>query len=175
METNPAKEAERILREFGVKGNPVPVEDIAAKLGAKLSYEPFEGQDEISGMLFRDGDHIVIGINSSHAKTRQRFSIAHEIGHLVMHKGAIFVDKAVRLNRDAKSSLAIDPREIDANRFAAELLMPEKLVSAEAKKRLVKKSKLSELLLIDELAAAFQVSSQAMEFRLTNLGIISPR
>lgn len=172
---HPRQHAEKVLRDLKIKDIPIPVEDIAVKLGAKLSYEPFEGKDEISGVLFRDNDRIVIGINSSHAKTRQRFSIAHEIGHLVLHKGAIFIDKTVRLNRDAKSSMAIDPQEIDANRFAAALLMPEKAVSVEAKRRLLKKSKLPELFLIDELAAAFQVSTQAMEIRLTNLGIISPR
>lgn len=172
---SPKNHAEKVLSDLKIKDIPIPVEEIAIKLGAKLSYEPFDGKDEISGALFRDNDHIVIGINSSHAKTRQRFSIAHEIGHLVLHKGAIFIDKTVRLNRDAKSSMAIDPQEIEANRFAAALLMPEKAVSAEVQKRMQKKPKLPEAFLIDELAAAFQVSTQAMEIRLTNLGIIFPR
>lgn len=53
----------------------------------------------------------------------------------VLHKGAIFIDKTVRLNRDAKSSMAPDPQEIDANKFSAALLMPEKMVSIEAPER----------------------------------------
>jgi Zn-dependent peptidase ImmA (M78 family) len=164
-----------VLTQLKIKSIPVPVELIATKLGAKLSYEPFEGQDEISGMLFRDGDRIVIGVNSSHVNTRQRFTIAHEIGHLVLHKGAMFVDKTVRLNRDSKSSMAIDPKEIEANGFAAELLMPAEVVTEEARKRLTKKTRVSELQLVSTLATAFDVSTHAMEIRLTNLGIITPR
>ena len=172
---SPREQALKVLKDLKISDIPIPVEEIAAKLGAKVSYEPFEGKDEISGMLFRDDDRIVIGINSAHANTRQRFTIAHEIGHLVLHKGAIFVDKSVRLNRDTKSALAIDPREIDANRFAAELLMPTEFVTKEAVKRLSKKSKVSEVLLADSLASAFEVSTHAMEIRLTNLGIITAR
>lgn len=171
----PADHAAKILKELQIETIPIPVDVVARKLGAELSYEPFEGQDDISGMLFREAGKIVIGINSAHAITRQRFTMAHEIGHLMMHKGAMFVDKTLRLNRDAKSSLAIDPREIEANRFAADLLMPANLVIAEAKKRLSKKPNIKENSLVKELAVAFKVSGQAMEIRLTNLGVLSPQ
>jgi Zn-dependent peptidase ImmA (M78 family) len=169
---NPKKRAEEILKKFEVSAAPVLVEDIAAKLGAKITYEPFEGKGDVSGMLLRDKDRTVIGINSAHANVRQRFSIAHEIGHLVMHNGAFFVDQTVRFNRDNMSSLAIDPREIEANGFAAELLMPESLVTSAVRKRMAKKANLPAAVLASELAQEFQVSTQAMEFRLTNLGII---
>jgi Zn-dependent peptidase ImmA (M78 family) len=168
----PKAHAEAILRELEISSLPIPVDAIAGKLGAALSYEPFEGKDDISGMLFRDERRIVIGINSAHASTRQRFSIAHEIGHLRMHHGDFFVDKTVRLNRDARSSMAIDPKEIEANRFAAELLMPEKIITAATKKRLAKKRNITAEELIEGLADECQVSKQAMEFRLINLGII---
>lgn len=172
---SPQEQAKKVLKDLGIKGVPVPVEEIAERLGAKLSFEPFEGKDEISGMLFRDGNRIVIGINSTHANTRQRFTIAHEIGHLVLHKGAMFVDKTVRLNRDSTSSKAIDPREIEANRFAAELLMPDTAITIEARKRLSRKASVSEAFLVDSLASVFEVSTHAMEIRLTNLGILAPR
>ncbi len=172
---NPRDRAVELLEKLKIKEAPIPVEEIAEKMGAKLSYEPFEGQDEISGMLFRDGERIVIGINSAHANTRQRFTIAHEIGHLMLHKGAMFVDKTVRLNRDSKSSMAIDPREIEANGFAAELIMPREIVTKEVTKRLSKKSGVTEISLVEALASTFEVSTHAMEIRLTNLGIITPR
>ncbi|MEO8009263.1 MAG: ImmA/IrrE family metallo-endopeptidase [Betaproteobacteria bacterium] len=172
MKSPLARQAKRILTELGITEIPIPVEKIAEKLGAKLSYEPFEGQEDISGVLYRKDSHVVIGINSTHVKARQRFSIAHEIGHLVMHKGALFVDKTVRFNRDANSSKAVDPREIQANQFAAELLMPEELVANEVSKRLKKKGKYSQQLLVEELATTFGVSAQSMEFRLINLGIL---
>jgi Zn-dependent peptidase ImmA (M78 family) len=164
--------ARKILSDLKITTAPIPVEQIASKLGAQLSYEPFHGKGELSGMLLRDRSRTVIGINSAHPSTRQRFTVAHEIGHLVMHQGAVFVDQAVRYNRDGKSSLAADRKEIEANTFAAELLMPERLVTAAVEKRLNKKPNLSQALLIDELASEFRVSVQAMEYRLTNLGIV---
>ena len=86
--------------------------------------------NRVVNILLKDAQKCVIGINSAHPKTRQRFSIAHEIGHLVLHdKKELFIDKVVRVNfRDAKSSMAIDHNEIEANQFAAELLMPRELV-----------------------------------------------
>jgi Zn-dependent peptidase ImmA (M78 family) len=169
---NPQEQAQELLRELRIKHVPVPVEEIATRLGAKITYEPFEGEADISGMLLREKDRTVIGVNSAHANVRQRFTIAHEIGHLRMHNGAFFVDKAVRFNRNNISSQAIDHREIEANGFAAELLMPAPLVTNAVKKRLAKKANLHAASLVNELAQEFQVSNQAMEFRLTNLGII---
>ena len=66
------------------------------------------------------------GVNSLHAPVRQRFTIAHELGHAVLHaREGIHLDQAFRLRfRDQTSAMAIDPEEIDANSFAAELLMP---------------------------------------------------
>jgi Zn-dependent peptidase ImmA (M78 family) len=160
-----------VLKQCNVTSLPVAVEEIASTLKARLTYEPFDGNDDMSGMLFRDDERIVIGVNSSHAKTRQRF----KIGHLVLHKGDLFVDRTVRLNRDGKSGLAIDDREIEANGFAAELLMPEAWVTSEAQKFLLKNQKASDVSLIEHLAKVFQVSNQAMEIRLSNLGILSPR
>src|SRR5437879_4235539 len=113
----PEKYAQKILDDLELDNAPIPVEEIAAHLGAQLSYEPFQGKGELSGMLLRDKDRAVIGVNSAHPSVRQRFSVAHEIGHLVMHEGAMFVDQTVRFNRDGNSSLAIDPQEIEANQF----------------------------------------------------------
>jgi len=168
----PEKYAKKILDDLELDNAPIPVEEIAAHLGAQLSYEPFQGKGELSGMLLRDKDRAVIGVNSAHPSVRQRFSVAHEIGHLVMHEGAMFVDQTVRFNRDGKSSLAIDPQEIEANQFAAELLMPGNLVKAAVQKRTSKKPNIPQRVLIADLAKEFQVSEQAMEFRLINLGII---
>lgn len=172
----PEEAADRLLSEMNIQEIPTPVEKLAHKLGAKISYEPFDGKDEISGVLIKEGDRTVIGINSSHAKRRQRFTIAHEIGHLVLkHRGDIFVDKTVRINRDSKSALAIDKNEIEANGFAAALLMPRKQIIREVQKRLNSKEGKKDYSLVDYLAEAFQVSTQAMEYRLNNLGILIPQ
>lgn len=164
--------AERLLVECKIKRAPIPVDKIAKHLGAKITYEPFDEDDCMSGVLIREEEKIVIGINSSHGVTRQRFTIAHEIGHLVLkHKGDIFVDKTVRTYRDGKSSLAIDKNEIEANGFAAALLMPRELLMKELDKTPTNKRGMN---IAEHLASIFKVSCQAMEYRLSNLGITIP-
>lgn len=164
--------AERLLEECKIKKAPIPVEKIAKHLGATITYEPFDEADCMSGVLIREEAKTVIGINSSHGVTRQRFTIAHEIGHLVLkHKGDIFVDKTVRTYRNSKSSMAVDKNEIEANGFAAALLMPRELLMKELDKMPANKRGMN---IAEHLASVFEVSSQAMEYRLSNLGITIP-
>lgn len=169
------KEARKIINEMNIVAPPVVIEEVAKKYGAKLRYEPFEGEDDISGVLYRDVNTCIIGINSAHSKTRQRFTIAHEIGHLVMHDRKIFVDKAVKISfRDKRSSMAVDNDEIEANQFAAEILMPRDMVEKEINKLISKnKSFQSKESFIEDMAKIFVVSTQSMEFRLNNLGILT--
>ena len=118
------KRAIAVLEEAAIDELPVPVEEIAIGLGADIAYEAYDG--EVSGMLYRADGRALIGVNSKHATTRQRFTVAHEIGHLVLHKGRpMFIDRFVRVNwRNGVS----DTDEVQANAFAAELLMPRKFV-----------------------------------------------
>ena len=160
-----------ILKQYNVDKPPVPVERIAKMLGATIQYEPFAGKDDVSGMLFRDGSRVIIGINSTHSKNRQRFSIAHECGHLQLHQGKMYVDARVNF-RDAVSGLAIDQEEIEANAFAAEFLMPESMVLREMRKTLRKHESHQVENIVEQLAKVFSVSTQAMEIRLRNLGLI---
>lgn len=169
--SDPRRTAEELLTKFKIEKAPVPVERIAKQLGAELKFEPFDGNDDISAMLFRDDKRVVIGVNSRHARTRQRFSIAHECGHLKLHKGKMYVDARVNF-RDSVSGLAVDPEEIEANAFAAELLMPRSFLIAEIKKTLKMHDPHEVQPIVKELAKVFDVSGQAMEFRLKNLGLI---
>jgi Zn-dependent peptidase ImmA (M78 family) len=171
--------ASQCLTETGMHSFPVPVEEVAKTLGAEVTYEPFEG--ELSGMLYRDGERKVIGINSAHSQTRQRFSLAHEIAHLRLHKGRpvivdkIVQDKLVRLNmRDAKSSQATDREEIEANQFAAALLMPRDMILKEVSRRVSRRLSVAADELVRQMAHAFQVSPEAMDYRLINLGLRQP-
>src|SRR5712664_3503178 len=117
--------AKRLINDHGIKRPPVPVEELASRLGAQISYSPFDG--DLSGMVFRDEAKIIIGVNSLHHPNRQRFTIAHEIGHMLLHKGQeVHVDRAYRVSlRNDLSSKAVSPEEMEANAFAAALLMPE--------------------------------------------------
>lgn len=170
---------QRLLKDAGITAAPIDIEALAVRQGAVVSYEPFK--EELSGILIKENDRTVIGVNSSHPTTRQRFTIAHELGHLTLdHKGELFVDQTVKLQgtvirRDGVSSQAVDRFEIEANRFAAELLMPESLIVAAVRERQEKHTDCPSSVLVDDLAREFQVSSQAMEYRLTNLGIFIPR
>lgn len=165
------KLAAKLLQERGISKPAIPVESIARDLDIRLRFEPFEGKEDISGMLFRDNDRTIIGVNTTHSTTRQRFTIAHEIGHYLLHRGQLFVDTQVSF-RDSRSSSATDKGEIEANAFAAELLMPRELVVKEVQRRYAKNSSLSSEALINELSETFEVSPQAMQYRLINLGVI---
>lgn len=163
------RKAEDLIRNLGVTSAPVPVERIANQLGAEIRFEPFEG--ELSGMIHRRGRcTAVIGINSLHPETRQRFTIAHEIAHLVLHSDEDFhVDNRYLGFRNDRSSQAIDDSEIEANQFAATLLMPQQLVQSDL-------NDLPEGIdpeeVIADLADKYKVSAQAMTIRLHALGIL---
>jgi len=160
--------AQRLLREFGVVEAPVTLEPITEGLGAIVITQQLE--PDVSGMLVREDDGLVIGVNKHHALVRRRFTVAHELGHLHLHPGrALILDTSVRVNfRDRMSSLATDREEIEANRFAAALLMPQELVvrAAVAGPRDPDE-------LVRSLARRFKVSEPAMSYRLINLGILS--
>lgn len=125
------KQARMLVEKLGLKAPPVPVEKLAKALAVRIEYNPFD--DELSGMAFlRDGKPI-IGVNSKHHPNRQRFTVAHELGHIVLHRSyletAVLVDKSKNfIARDPTSAKGIDPLEIQANAFASELLLPAKLV-----------------------------------------------
>lgn len=159
------QEAERLLADCAIARPPVQVEKVAAHLGATVKYSPFEG--ELAGVLARDNVRVVIGVNSSHHPNRQRFTIAHECGHLKLHEGEAYVDTEFRVNwRDDVSSMATDYKEIEANRFAAELLMPYRMLLPDLQKHGVDLENESA---IKGLAKRYGVSEQAMTHRISNL------
>ena len=160
--------ARRLLKAEGVAEPPVPVEAIARSLGASVRYAPFKG--ELAGMLIRDDDGrgIVIGVNSLHHPNRQRFTIAHECGHLQLHKGrSTFVDRSFRINRrDEVSSQATDAEEIEANRFAAELLMPYNMIK---KDLMTYRPDIEDEAELRTLADRYGVSLQALTLRIRSV------
>lgn len=170
---NPEVEARKLLADHGITEPPVPVETFVPSLGARLSTQPLQG--DISGMLYRDGVNAIVGVNSADSPTRQRFTIAHELGHLLMHEGRpMIVEKLVRVNLRRTSTVASEREEREANQFAAELLMPEELVRREVTKLVGEQSLVSDRWLVAELAKRFDVSGQAMEYRLVNLKVLAP-
>jgi len=145
----------------------VPIERIAERRGLDIRYAPLDG--DLSGALIRNAHEAYIGVNSLQSRNRRRFTIAHELGHFVLHHG-IHVDKDFRINwRDGNSSKAVNPEEMEANRFAAELLMPTGLLvrDIESLRRVDRAA-------LESLARRYGVSSQAMKIRLGNFGFNLP-
>lgn len=161
--------ARELLEEFGVVAPPIDTFGLARSLGVVIvqSHMP----EDVSGMLIREGASLTIGLNKDQQRNRQRFTVAHELGHLRLHRGRpLIVDSAVRVNmRDATSARATSREEMEANRFAASLLMPEHMVLGEVRK--VGGADPDEMR--RELAKRFNVSEEAMGYRLVNLGITS--
>jgi Zn-dependent peptidase ImmA (M78 family) len=168
----PEDEASSLLRNLGITKPPIPVDELADSVGALVVRNNFDGSE--SGFTLRDGERIVIGINTRTSRKRQRFSIAHEIGHVVLHPlNTLIVDHSVRMDwRDGVSSLGTNRQEIEANAFAAALLMPQDMIISRVKGYTSQVSSRDEL--ISDLARVFDVSTEAMGFRLINLGILAP-
>jgi Zn-dependent peptidase ImmA (M78 family) len=167
------QEAIDLLQSIGITKPPVDVHRLAIDLNVEILLEKLD--NDVSGVLLRLPERLVIAVNKEHPEPRQRFTIAHELGHLRLHQGRpLIVDHMVRARvsmRDSQSSLATEREEIDANRFAANLLMPEGLVHAAVEEVIEKKQSAKQT--IKDLAQQFGVSDQAMEYRLTNLGLRS--
>ena len=173
-QVNLERKASDLLAQHGIANPPVPVEQLARRLGIRITCQPFDG--DLSGMLYREPKGAtVVAVNSRNASTRQRFTIAHELAHFLLHEPALQVDRPISVRfRDEHSSLAVDRDEIEANQFAAALLMKREWVLADAQQLLRRQPELSDEAVVKALAARYEVSPQAMEFRLANLGLWTP-
>lgn len=157
-----------VLSKYNLKQAPVPVREIAIAEGCLVNGLMLD--DDLSGMAFIRNDQPVIIYNSAHHPNRQRFTIAHELAHHVMHRTmmmqGIHVDKGV-LRRDLSSAMGVDDREVEANAFAATMLMPKELVLLYVKKSVDMEDEKS----VSQLAKIFGVSSAAFTNRLLNLSL----
>lgn len=156
-----AKEVLARYRPHGVS-LPVDVRDLASRADVKIIDYPLDPNH--SGVLVRKNGQAVIVVNENHHPRRQRFSIAHELGHLFLHEGAeIFHRHEFHRPNDS--------HEVQANYFAAEILMPAEAVRDEASK--VKVDMLTDRSVL-LLARRFDVSVAAMTARLERLGLVRP-
>ncbi len=162
------EQVSKLLLQEGVESYPVPVEKIALSLGVDVM--PYNLGDEVSGILAINEGKGTIGYNLQHSKGRQRFTVAHELGHYIMHRNTkkeLFVDKdyIVKFRSNKKYSSTELKQEKEANAFAAALLMPKKVVLQE----LFNEQNAPENELIEILAKRFEVSVPAMTYRISDL------
>lgn len=161
-----------LLAKHGLTGPSIPVDRIAKALGIRLYIDALEG--EISGFAYRAKDQMVIGVNTWHAPVRQRFTIAHELGHLLLHNfDLLHIDRGFTLRlRSELSGQGTDEEEVEANRFAAELLMPESFLREDLEG--LESIDLLDDECVSDLAKKYEVSKQALLIRLATLGYIAP-
>lgn len=152
-----------LLAQHGQVSPPVRIERIAKGLGLELRSGDLR---DVSGVLVRQGNSAIIGTNSTQSPQRQRFTIAHELGHFLLHEGITnHVDRSYRVNfRSAESAQATNVEEIEANYFAASILMPKHMLD-----ELSAEEALDNDPMVKDLARRFQVSGLAMSLRLANL------
>jgi Zn-dependent peptidase ImmA (M78 family) len=155
-----------LLVQAGVTAPPVPVDRIIVARG--ITTEPSASLGDVSGLVLRRGKEIIIGVNKKQAPVRQRFTLAHELAHALLHPGMeVRFDKDFRVNlRSEASGLGVDVEEIEANFFAACLLMPRRFLQADPEAALVD---VEDAQAVARLAKRYGVSAHAMSIRLGNL------
>ncbi|WP_285009628.1 ImmA/IrrE family metallo-endopeptidase [Pedobacter faecalis] len=164
----------QIVTSANITKAPVDVDLIARRCG--VTVEKTDLGEDVTGLLVAQGETGIIAYSPHQGEQRRRFTIAHELGHFVLHRNdgadTVFVDKDFIVKyRSNKSYSELElKQEQEANAFAASLLMPKEFVLEEITSPMLKN--LSESDVISELARIFNVSIPAMTFRLTNLNLI---
>lgn len=153
--------AESKLAECGITSIPVNPAIIADIEGISIYDANFQNPD-VSGLISKEKDRVVIYVRHSDIPARKRFTVAHELGHLFLHLADSTegnrVD-TVMFRSDGYLASANSYEEVEANRFAAALLMP--------RRHMVRERRLHDS--IEDLALLFGVSVQAMTIRLKTL------
>lgn len=156
---DPESAAGTLLDACSVTRPPVDVVAVAKECGTRVA--GWEAMDEaISGLLVQLDDGPLIVFNGKRPHGRQRFTVAHELGHFLLgHSREFHVDLSSPLGSEDRPGYH-RRQEKAANTFAANLLMPEEWVREHSSKGT-----------IESVAVRFQVSEIAMGYRLLGLGI----
>lgn len=175
MAHSPTSRGERAARDF--------LADLSRVRPGLDPFELLEGQGVVvrqqalepgmSGVLARRRGRLVVLVNENHPPVRRRFTAAHELGHVMMHLDRLddtHVDTVVA-RRDELSSRGLARIEVEANAFAAELLMPRICLLRDVPDGMADPYSVEEQV-IAKLARRYKVSRTAMTFRLMNLGLI---
>jgi Zn-dependent peptidase ImmA (M78 family) len=128
------KLATKLLLDVKLNAPPIDLDKILKFLNINLL--EYEFPPNISAILLKDENMLVVGVNKSHHPNRQRFSIAHEIGHYQLgHYNDVFIDTAEissgRFDYDNDSNKV---QEQEANHFASELLLPSPMLKKDFEK-----------------------------------------
>lgn len=145
------KEALALLENFGYEKPPINPVDIAEAMGIRVRFVELKGEDDkISGFYYAKEDAIYV--NRKEFSLRQTFTIAHELGHKVLHKDWLESSSYQVLLRDQTANPKDDPKEQEANAFAANLLVPKFMLD-----------KYAPIASIPELSTLFMVSKPVIQ------------
>ena len=158
----PARSAKAILDQYWNRKIPVDPAQIAQAAGARIFADYSMSAKDLSGCFDVENGTPTISFNPDDAWVRQRFTIAHELGHMSLNHG-----RAMRDNKHNYSSAAEHYKEREANAFAAELLMPSEVV----RWLIVNQGEKD----IGKMSRTLGVSEAAMRYRLINLGYLPSR
>lgn len=123
-------------------------------------------QTGMSGQICRENGEYIIRINRNESRERQRFTLAHEIAHFLLHRQLIDSSPDGITDNVLYRSGAAQHVEYEANRLAADLVMPPDAVSEKLNKEF---SNMVTDGTIEALAESFGVSKAAMEVRLSTM------
>lgn len=167
-----ARKAARDLLHSHGNDIPIDVVAIASACGVTVRVETLE--DFVSGLLLVRGDEAVIGVNADHHPNRRRFTIAHELGHFLLHfdRSAFFLDASPIFFRQETTMATDHLQEREANAFAAELVMPEAAMRALMASEPID---VFDDAAVKWMANRFGVSTQALVIRLTELDLAFPQ
>lgn len=142
---------------------PVPIVSIANDLGLAI-WETADFPDGTSGMIRKEQEQIAVYINITDPAERKRFTIAHAIGHLLLHsttldKGETFIETSKQYILTPKHQKTSEKAEYEATKFALSFLMPEEEFTHTWEKAKT----------IEEIAEQFNVSSSVAALRAHEL------
>ena len=163
-----------LFPELSIKEILENFESAVEKFGVQVKYAFMEGDSQnVSGYLMAENNKPVIVLNAEENTRRQRFTLAHELGHLILHwqwlpgeqislEDGIF-EVSFRKNDIHSYTPEENLREEDANTFAGEFLIPVDEVK-KFSEEIVDKTKLAK-----ELSIRFNVSYPCASVRVANL------
>lgn len=147
------REAIRLLNETGISSPPVNPVDVAETVGIRVNFVSFTGASaSVSGLY--DPAQNAIYVNQDEAGVRQTFTIAHELGHKVLHEEWAKSENYKVLRRDDSRESGKNRWEQEANAFAANLLMPREMVD---KYRKFPVSQIARIFAVSEAVAGFRL------------------
>ena len=155
------------------------IRGIIEYLGIELGEHPDFSRIHIVGNIFLKNGKPSIWCNpfENRNQGRKNFLLAHLLGHLMLHISPVYNDELNREIQESKKTMSLNKNshwsyeEMEAHNFASIILMPSSLIVKQIEALKSKQDYTDKKTLIEDLSSSFEVSQQAMEYRLQKLGV----